>query len=164
MHKFTVFALLLLPAAAQKPPAEVRWSGLSGVALGRKVRVAPAGGTAVEGKVLAVEPEALQLATTRIPRASIATLEVQRMRKRGRIIGVSAGFVLGVAAGLAVAITTGWGDLFGPPQPHVGAAVAAVGLVAGCPVAVYFLGRRWDRHYVRITILPDPSPPASPGP
>jgi hypothetical protein len=163
-----VSMVLVLPVEAQTAPeagskkknipVQLHWSELAAVVTGQKVAIATPEGPRVEGRVIAVGPDALSLqirskGETRIPRTSITTLELRQMRKRGSIIGTTAGAVLGLAGAVAIDIGE-CGFLTNKCFPHKPVA-AEVAVAIGLPVAGYFLGRWADRKNTRITILPD---------
>jgi RNase P/RNase MRP subunit p29 len=84
-------------------PAQLRWSELGAAITGKLVAIPQPEESSVEGRVIAVEPDALRLETENtgeiaIPRASITALEVRQNTKIGRILGT----VLGVIVGLPV--------------------------------------------------------------
>jgi hypothetical protein len=101
----TVYVLVLLllfsgrGEARARREIQLKWFELDQVIHNKKVALVLPGGARVEGKVLAVEPEALRLRVSsrsdekvlasgerEIPRASISVLRVQQRTKRWRAI------------------------------------------------------------------------------
>jgi hypothetical protein len=119
-------------------------------------------GTAVTGRVTAVEPDALvvQVTKTTDPRARVkgevrvprATLHVVRMQTKGalyRTLGTFSGAGAGVIVGAAVALGIDWRG------HNDGAARAAfIGIPVGLSVAGYLAGDKADRRWTTIEILP----------
>jgi hypothetical protein len=153
-----IAVILSLPVEAKKIPSELHWSELAAVVTGEEIAVAPPSAPPVIGRVVAVEPDALRLQTKmgqiRILRLSVAIIELRQMRKRGRIIGVSAGAVLGLVSAVLIDFAN-CGIFFNAHACGSGTRVAEVAVGVGIPVAGYFIGRWADRTNSRITILPD---------
>ena len=142
------------PTGSNKKAIQLHWSELAAAVVLKRVAVGTPEGLRVEGQVIAVEPDALRLQVkkgeTRIPRASVTTIDLRQKRIRGRIIGTVAGGALGLAGVVAVVFACWHGC------PHEGRADAAIfAVLIGTPVAGYFLGNWADRKNTRITILPD---------
>lgn len=157
--------LALLPTPVKgAAPRQVKWEGLSMV-VGREVSVVMPGGAVVRGKATEVGPDALVVSvhktsdstaypkgTTRVPRASLHTLEMHTKGHKFRVIGTVLGATAGLAGGVAAAIGI-QGGLFG--NQHQGAAAAAcIGIAAAGTVGGYLAGNAADRQSTMIEVLP----------
>jgi hypothetical protein len=155
-----VFVALLGMSQSALWGAELRWSELGPRIEDKKVALVLPGGTYIEGKVQAVQPDGLRLRVSKtsdrqaqpkgkylIPRQSVSTLRVTEYRKLARLL-VTAG-ALAAAAGIAAA---SYPDLYEGPLVVIIPAVTAGGM-AGVAVAGYYAGKRLDKRVVEIHIV-----------
>jgi hypothetical protein len=98
-------------------------------------------------------PAAWPKGLTRVPRATLRTVEMRTKSVHYRIIGTVVGFVAGTVAGLAAAVGIGGGLLGNENQ---GAAAAAViSITAAGTAGGYAVGNAADRRSTTIEIVPD---------
>src|SRR5258708_22464144 len=141
-------------ARAAERVVSVKWSQIPVALSGQTARVALQGVT-VEGHLIAVSPEAIEMliektsdekrygkGQTSISRTDVKTIYAVRRRIRGRVIGTILGFFGGGYAGAALATNkdreSAWQALLIP------------GSIIG-----YYVGKRADITKIRIEILPD---------
>ena len=152
-----------LAAAEEKPKPQrhyqLRWGDLAPHATGRKVRVALADRTRIEGRALAVEADSLVMEITKtsnrqayakgrgsIPRTAVSELRVTRMKGyTGRVVGAS---ILGVPGSFYVGYLAT--EDAGNPDVWAPGAVCIAGLTA----LGYYLGWRAGREITTITVVP----------
>jgi hypothetical protein len=150
-----------LCAAGQKD-LSLRWTELTPAVADRQVRITLPNGPRIEGKVVAVDPQALRIKITKtsdkigqpkgefsIPRTAIPVLQLVQYGSRWRIFGTAVGPILMGAAGASV-YARGAGSVDDIPK-YIGIGAAAV---IGSGVGGYFLGKRADRRVTTIRILP----------
>ena len=115
----SMLATLLLCAVVAKAAEDlqVRWSELGPLITGEEISLVLPAGVRVQGMVVAVTPEALDLLIkktsdrraypkmqTAIPRSSISAIELRKMRRQmGRVIGTIGGFWWGYLLGSELA-------------------------------------------------------------
>jgi hypothetical protein len=160
MTKSILWVLLLacdssFAARAAEQVVSVRWSQIPVALSGQTATVALQGAT-VEGHLIAVSPESMEMliektsdakryakGQTSLPRTDVTTIHAIRKRIRGRVWGTLAGFFGGGYAGAALAanksMESAWPALLIP-----------VGSVIG-----YYVGKRADIKRIRIEVLPD---------
>lgn len=147
------FAILLLLG----PPAfggshderQIGWNDLQ-LIVGRNVRIVMPDGTRIEGKAIAVEPDALTLDVNKttnttafakgkrlVPRAALQTFDISHPTHRWRIGGAALGGLLGMI---------GAGPLESKSSGGYWAAASAVS------IAGYFLGRQGDQRVTTYVI------------
>ncbi|HLK67187.1 MAG TPA: hypothetical protein VKU19_27320 [Bryobacteraceae bacterium] len=151
------------PAAMGASPKQVTWQQLPMV-IGKTVSIAVAGGVVISGKATAVEPDALVVnvksttdgtlyakGQTRVPRATLHTLELRTKGKKFRVIGTALGAGAGLVGGAVAAFEIG-----GILDNHNGgkAAAAFVGITAGATLAGYLVGNVADKRSTTIEIVP----------
>jgi hypothetical protein len=143
----------------------LQWGDLAGMITGQKVSTVLPDATRLEGKVLAVEPQALVLNLTKtsdrraypkgqasIPRASVSVL---RLSKPGGHVWQIVGGILGSFAGLFVGGLVGaWAG--GDEGMLAG---LGVGAVAG-GVGGWWGGRISDRRVMVLEVVPESTKPA----
>jgi hypothetical protein len=149
-------AVTLLAATLHARPAmNLKWDELNGAIATRDVIVDLRDGSSVKGEVDSVGPTALEIKVSKkgpvsISRDSIASLRMIKLGKTGRSLGLAGGVLLGLAGGVALLLDAGWYGARRPAEESLGVAV-----MVGLPFAGYFIGKRFDRQKIRITILPD---------
>jgi hypothetical protein len=165
MKAAPVAVLTLLLSSAPSPAADnivrVRWGELSAHVVGRKISTVLTDGASVEGRVTAVQPEALALRVTKtsdprrfskdaqLPRSSLTVVQVRRDGWKWKVIAPIVGVI-----GLAVA-----GGAIGGHIDSDGFIIsngAAIGVVVGAAVgatAGYFIGRAADHHTRTVEII-----------
>lgn len=139
---------------------QLKWNDLGPRIEDRKVSLVLPGGTYIEGKVLAVQPDGLRLRISKttdrkaqpkgnqlIPRQSVSTLRVTEYRKLARLL-VTAG-ALAIAAGIVAANQP---DLYEGPAIVIVPAVTAGGM-AGVAVGGYYAGKRLDKRVTEVRIV-----------
>jgi hypothetical protein len=115
--------VLAHPVPGAQSRARVKWDGLSMV-VGKTVAMAMPDATVISGKAKSVQADALEVQVTkstnpaawpkgltRVPRATLRTVEMRTKSVRYRTIGTAVGFVAGLAGGLAAAVGIGGGFL-----------------------------------------------------
>jgi len=161
-----LLALVSAPTAfADQSPLRVKWDGL-GIVVGKTVAVNMPDGTVVSGRATAVEPDNLQVQVnrssnpaawpkglTRVPRATLHTIEMRTKTARFRIIGTIVGFVGGAVGGAVAAIGVQGGILGNQNQGQAAATFLAI--TGAATAAGYFLGNSADRRVTTIEIAPD---------
>jgi len=158
------FAALTLSAslrAAGPPQLSLRWNELESAIAGQQVRMVLPGGARIDGRAMAVQPEALIIKITKtsgkklqskgeasVPRSAVWVLQLVKTGIRWRVIGTTLGPGLIAAAGTAIAIRT-----------HVSAenlskyvGYGSAGLL-GAGIGGYLIGKRADRHVTIIRIV-----------
>ncbi|MDP3000749.1 MAG: hypothetical protein Q8N47_24915 [Bryobacterales bacterium] len=165
-HLSLVVALLVtagqIPArAGERIKLRLPWSELGPAVADRKISMRLSSGTAVEGKVLGVEPEALRLhvtwstddkvvrkGKTSIPRSSISVIRMGRYSKHWRLL-LTPGLPAALLGGMAVGVSM---HHYSPaPQQIV---PIGIGVTLGGTIAGYYLGKRLDRRELtEITIV-----------
>jgi hypothetical protein len=165
-HRFPIVLAVLLgmsqsPLRGGEPRQfQLQWSELGPRIEDKKVALVLPGGTYIEGKVQAVEPDGLRLRISKtsdgkaqskgkhlIPRPSVSTLRVTEYRKLARLL-VTAG-ALAVAAGIVAANHP---DLYEGPAVVIVPAVTAAGMV-GVAVGGYYAGKRLDKRVIEIRVV-----------
>ena len=163
-HLIAFSALLVMSCSllrAEEPrQLQLKWSELGPRIEDKKVALVLPGGTYIEGKVQAVEPDGLRLRISKtsdrkaqpkgwqlIPRQSVSTLRVTEYRKLARLL-VTAGAV-GAAAAIVAANHP---DLYEGPALIIVPAVTAGGM-AGVAVGSYYAGKRLDKRVTEIRVV-----------
>jgi hypothetical protein len=163
MRRLIAAALLWnIAALAAAQQVESSWANLSALIVNKRIALVLPDGARVEGQASEVRPDALAMTTAKtsdarahpkgvasIPRASVTTLQLIEMGSTGRIVGtiVGVGAGLGAAVGIALA-----GGIF---SSDVGAKTAGmIGVIAGLPIAGFFIGRSIDRKVTLIKVKP----------
>jgi hypothetical protein len=165
---YTPLVVALLVTASQIPACagerktlRLPWSELGPAVADRKVALVLTGGTAVEGKVLGVESDALRLQVTwttdskvvrkgktSIPRSSVSVIRMARYSRRWRLLltpGLPAALLGGMAAGVSMHHHT--------PAPQQIVPIG-IGVILGGTIAGYYVGKRLDRQELtEITIV-----------
>jgi hypothetical protein len=139
---------------------QLKWNELGPRIEDKMVALVLPGGTYVEGKVQAVQPDGLRLRISKtsdrqaqpkgkqlIARQSVSTLRVTEYRKLARVL-VTAG-ALAAAAGIVAASHP---DLYEGPAIVIVPAVTAGGM-AGVAVAAYYAGKRLDKRVIEIRVV-----------
>jgi len=145
---------------AGSKPLELKWSELSPIIGGHRVRLVLPEGTAIKGEAIAVREDALVVdvkstsnreaypkGSATIPRASVTLIEVERRRGSwGRNLGTVVGVLSGVVLGGYVAAVT---------ADSAGAGIATfLGIASAGTVGGYYLGTRLDKQVTLIKIVP----------
>jgi hypothetical protein len=157
-----VLAIFAFRADAASP-VRLQWEGLS-IVVGKTVSIAMPGGSAVTGKAIGVESDALLVdvkGTTdakaypkglvRVPRATLHRFDMQTKGKAFRILGTFVGSAGGLAGGLGAAIGIQGGIFDNKNQGQ--AAAALCGIWAGGTVVGYLAGNAADKHWTPVEIL-----------
>jgi hypothetical protein len=145
---WVVFAVTSIEARTTETPQTsitLSWDNASPLILGHKIAVALSNGAVVEGKVLSVDSDTLDLQISKtsdsqiqpkgkiaIPRASLHTLKLIKPQKKWRIILTSAG--AGTMIPLWVVSKASYNEVGGfqpPPLPATMAIGGSVGYLAG---------------------------------
>jgi len=137
---------------------QLRWEELAGTVQGQKVQMVLPNGADVEGKVLAVEPQALQIKVSRasntyekgvhsIPRSQVSVLRFQGRSGPWRALGTAIGAGGGAAAGIPLS-----GPIRNEGNEELSAQVA-VGFIAAGAAAGYFIGRSADRQVFVVSVV-----------
>jgi hypothetical protein len=153
--------LCAAPIEAREPVRiQSRWADLGGRVVDRKVSLTTRDGVALEGRVIAVEADALQMDVSKtsnrtthpkgrqaVSRQAISALRITERRGYGRVIGAVG--AVGAAGGIVAASS---------PNVHEGVGIVLVPLVAGlgalgAGVAGYFIGRKIDTRVTEIVII-----------
>lgn len=163
MTKRLLVVLLLWTALAAAAVREIQsdWAGLGRRISGKHVLLMLPKGETIEGRVTSVSADALAMTVSKtsdpathpkgaasIPRASVSTIQLLEMRATGRIVGVVAGAAIGLAAAIGVAFSNGILS-----KETTGQTVAEIALIAGLPVAGYFIGRSLDHKVTLIRVV-----------
>jgi hypothetical protein len=164
---FTLVVALLLTAsqipagAGERKNLRLPWSELSPAVADRKIAMVLSSGTAVEGRVLGVEPDALRLhvtwttdskvvrkGKTSIPRSSVSVIRMGRYSKRWRLL-LTPGLPAALLGAMAVATSSV------SPTPAPGKVVwIGVGVTFGATITGYYVGKLLDRRELtEITIV-----------
>ncbi len=150
--------LLVVGARAAAPnPLELRWNELAPLISGQVVRLTAPGGATIQGGIAAIredvlvmdvrktsDPKAYPKGNANIPRASVSTLEVQRLRW-----GARRGMAIGNAAGPVGFIVARHNSLSPGASVGVFGAFAGAGMVGG-----YFIGNALDHGNTQIRVVP----------
>jgi hypothetical protein len=169
-----VFLLHSGPLSAKEKKAgpekqyRLQWGDLAGMITAQKLSMVLPDAARLQGKVLAVEPEALLLNITKtsdrrahpkgrasIPRASVSVL---RLTKPGGHVGQIVGGILGSLGGLFAGALLAW-------RANADEAAAGVAIVGGAVaggVAGWWGGRVSDRKVTVITVVPESPQGAKP--
>ena len=162
-RQLLLVTVLLTPglSVAGSNELPLRWSELEPALARGKIRALLPNGSRIEGKVIAVQPEAMRIEITKtsdrslqpggpalIPRSSISVVEVVRYGARWRAVGAAIGPALVIAAGAGVA-GSGAGTV-NDIGKYIGYGAAAV---IGTGVGGYYLGKRADRRVTTIRIV-----------
>ncbi len=142
------------PAEAQAG-VELRWSELGPVLSGQRVTAVLRDGRRVTGQAVVVRDDALVIDVARatgsrdsagsqapVPRAAVATIEVERPGGAGRTLGVVLGMLTGVVLG-------GWISAESTDSAGVGIPLF-LGIASGVTVAGYYAGKQVSR---RVTVI-----------
>jgi len=170
-----IINLLAVPGiafAAVADEIQVPWSQIAALVDQQKVALVLPDGAMIEGRVLAVEIDALVLDVkksseprshparrTSVPRSSISVLQLKQVKGNRRWLGAVIGAGAGGVAGwlLAEGVFHVSGEGLNPSKtPVVVGSVA--GLVAGTAAIGYFAGRKGDRRVTFIKIVPASNP------
>jgi len=144
--------LLVLPAQSRTTERQVGWDELpAAIPADARVRLIDSKGTAVSGRLVRIEPEAILLdKDRRVRKANIAKIETRggprgaKWQVIGAAIGAAAASPL---VGYAVVLKRNEGGI------HSNALVgAAVGIMAGAALLGFLVGRGADEN--RIVIVP----------
>lgn len=140
--------------------ARLRWSELDSRIANRKVALALPDGTAIEGKVRAVQPDGLRLKISKtsnrqtqpkgehvIARDAVSVLRVTEHRWLGRLLGA-----LGAAALAGGIVAAQHIDIYEGPLVVIVPAVTAAG-IAGAGIGGYYVGKRFDKRVTEITVI-----------
>ena len=165
---FAAFLLSVLLASfphlslAKANEIELRWNELSGVAVGKDVALRLTDGTQVQGELLVVRPDALSIDVAKtsnkqaypkgqreIPQASVATLELRRLKtSRWRVVGTTAGVIGGIFAGAGVGVAICQRDCGG------GAVWGGIGTGVAVSILGNRLGHEGDMQTTIVKIIP----------
>ncbi len=161
----------LARGGAPAQQVQLKWEELDARIVKKKVAFVLPDGTAVEGKVIGVEPDGLRLKVSKssnrnaqpkgkhlVARQAISVLRVTDYRKLGRLLGTMG--AIAAAAGIVAAQHI---DLYEGPALIIVPAVAAGGTV-GAGIGGYYLGKAFDKRVTEIRIVPDGTPTGLPGP
>jgi hypothetical protein len=158
---FLLIASLLPAFAGERKRLRLSWSELGPAVADRKIATVLRGGTAIEGKVLGVESDALRLRVTwttdskvvrkgetSIPRSSVSVIRMGRYSKHWRLI-LTPGFPAALIGGMAVGVSM---HHYAPgPQQII---PIGIGVTLGGTLAGYYVGKRLDRRELtEITII-----------
>jgi hypothetical protein len=157
--------VLAHPALGVGSPLRVKWDGLSMV-VGKTVAIAMPDATVITGKAVSVQADALEVQVTkstnpaawpkgltRVPRATLRTVEMRTKSVHYRVIGIAVGFLAGTVGGVGAAVGIQGGLL---DDEHPRAAVAAlIGIAAAGTVGGYAVGNGADRRSTMIEIVPE---------
>ncbi len=149
-------ALTIAPSAANAATlVHLQWESLPTL-VGKTVKIAMPGGTAITGKALGVEPDALLVqvkstsdakaypkGVTRVPRANLRWFEMRNKGKAFRIAFTTLGSFVGLVAGAMAA----WGSRGGRADG------IAIGVWTGGTVGGYFLGNALDKNWTPVEIV-----------
>jgi hypothetical protein len=145
-------------------PQQVRlkWSELDSRIANKKIAIALPGGTAVEGKVRAVQPDGLRLKISKtsnrgaqpkgehvIPREAVSVVRVTESRWRGKLLGA-----LGAAALAGGIVAAQDIDIYEGTLVVVVPLVTAAG-IAGAGIGGYYIGKKLDTRVTEITVIRD---------
>lgn len=161
----TIFSLLGAPAFARgNDQREIAWDDLQQI-VGKKLRIAMPDGTAIEGKAIALAPDALAVqimkttnaaayakAKLLVPRATLKSFSINHPSKHWRVAGIA----LGAFVGSSVALVGGSGVATGEVFKTVGTKTKVAYFSAGGGMAAlgYFLGKSADRRVTTYVIAP----------
>lgn len=167
--------LLSIPSivfAAAADEIQLPWSEIAAFVDHKTVALVLPEGAMIEGKVLAVEPDALVLDIKKssdprahppkqssIPRSSVSVLQLKQVKGNRRWLGAAIGAGGGGVAAwlLAEGVFHVSGEGLNPSKaPVVVGAVA--GIVAGATAIGYFVGRGGDKRVTFIKIIPASNP------
>jgi hypothetical protein len=139
----------------------LKWEELGARLPNKKIAFVLPDGTRVEGKVLSVQADGLQLKVSKssdkkaqpkgkhlIPRASISVVQVTEYRKIGRLVGTA-----GAAAIAAGILAANYPDLYEGPAVIAVPVLGAAGS-AGAAVAGYYAGKAFDKRVTQIRVEP----------
>ena len=141
---------------------QLKWEELGPSITNQKVAFVLPDGTYVEGKVLGVQPDGLNLKVSKtsdrktqpkgkhlIARQAISVLRVTQYRKMGRLLGTVG--AMAIAGGIAAAM---YPDLYEGPLIVIVPAVVAGG-ITGSGIGGYYAGKAFDKKVTEIRILPN---------
>jgi hypothetical protein len=170
-----IIALLSVPSvglAAGADEIQIPWGEIAALVNHQTVALVLPDGTMVEGRVVAVEPDALVLdikksseprshpaGQTSLPRSSISVLQLKQVKGNRRWLGAVIGAGAGGVAGwlLAEGVFHVSGEGLNPSKAPVVAGSVA-GLVVGAAAIGYFAGRKSDQRVTFIKIIPAANP------
>jgi hypothetical protein len=150
--------LILSVWAMREEHVQMKWEELSAVLPGKTVSTVLRSGSAIEGKVLSVEQDALRIdisetsdgydkGPSSIRRFQISVLRVESTSGPWRGIGAAIGGGAGAAGGAAA-----YSRFDNENASGAGAGIAA-GLIGGGAVLGYLLGRSADRKALIISVV-----------
>jgi len=159
-----VLLLTFVPTAVRAAPSIVRvkWDQLQDIVAAKNIRLVMPDGASLEGKVLAVKPDALVVRLRKtsspavypkgrfeFPRTQLPTIEILNRTKHWRMVGV----LLGTTAGFFGGLAAGWatGDVW---KPAVGSYGPWIGIWGAGTVAGYWIGNVADRHNTTVLVEP----------
>ena len=151
-----LLALTIAPSGANAAAlVHLQWKSLPSL-VGKTVKIAMPGGTAIMGKAVGVEPDALLVevkrtsdakaypkGVTRVPRATLHRFEMRTKGKAFRIVGTMLGSFIGLVGGAMAA----WGSRGNR------ASAAVIGIWSGGTVGGYFLGNALDKDWKPVEIV-----------
>jgi hypothetical protein len=163
MKTFKVSLLLCFAYTAKaSSPERISWSDFSTRMTPRHtIRLVLPDGTRVEGKLVQVKPDGMDLDVTggsnnpahskgraTIPRQSVSVIGVRSPHRSGRLIGT----ILPIAFGALLIVAGSQNDDDGnaPLRVASGAALMSLGGIGG-----FFAGRAVDRQFDQFIIIPD---------
>ena len=165
-HQFPIVLVALLGVSqsllwsGEPRQVQLKWSELGPRIEDKKVALVLPGGTYIEGKVQAVQPDGLRLRVSKtsdrkaqpkgkclIPRQSVSTLQVTEYRKLARLLVTA-----GALAAAAVIVAASYPEPFEGAMYVVVPAVTAGGM-AGVGVGAYYAGKRLDKRVTEIRIV-----------
>jgi hypothetical protein len=143
---------------ATQPAMEASWNEAGALILGHKIAMALPNGAVVEGKVLSLNLDSIDLQVSKtsdsqiqpkgkivVPRTAMHTVKLIKPQKKWRIILTSAG--AGVMIPLVIVATASYNEVGGVPPPPLPASMAIGGSVG------YLAGWLLDGHHdLTITI------------
>jgi len=137
---------------------QVRWEELAGVVQGKKVEMVLRNGEDLEGRVQAVEPQALQIKVSKasgryekgiqsVPRSEVSVLRFQGRSGPWRGLGTAIG-----AGGAVLASLPVWAVIANETGERQAAGSAICVGVTGAGLG-YLIGRSADRHVFVVSIV-----------
>ena len=124
-------------------------------------------GALLEGVASRVEPEGLILDVRKtkgspvpstgmqtLPRTALKQLQVENYHVRWRVTGTAVGLAFSLGAAAAGMYAASDQGLYSRKERRVAVGLGLFALAAALPVGGYFLGKKADRHWTTVTILP----------